>query len=64
MVAINASPLARRLTPVINIEHDNYLIMTHEMASIRLPQIGAEIMDVWLHRQSIKNALDFIFDGF
>ncbi|MCY5962207.1 cytotoxin, partial [Salmonella enterica subsp. enterica serovar 1,4,[5],12:i:-] len=29
-----------------------------------LSQIGDEVMDVRSHRQTIKNALDFIFDGF
>ncbi|MCD3100638.1 CcdB family protein, partial [Salmonella enterica] len=48
----------------LNVEGNDYLVMTHEMASIRLSQIGDEVMDVRSHRQTIKNALDFIFDGF
>ncbi|ROP56329.1 toxin CcdB [Enterobacter sp. BIGb0383] len=59
-----ANPPARRLTPIINIENDDYLVMTHEMASVRLSQMGDEVLDARPHRQSIKNALDFIFDGF
>ncbi|EBB6138028.1 cytotoxin [Salmonella enterica] len=54
----------KRLTPTLNVEGNDYLVMTHEMASIRLSQIGDEVMDVRSHRQTIKNALDFIFDGF
>ncbi|ECB0128898.1 cytotoxin [Salmonella enterica subsp. enterica serovar Rissen] len=54
----------KRLTPTLNVEGNDYLVMTHEMASIRLSQIGDEVMDVRSHRQTIKNAFDFIFDGF
>ncbi|MCS2148812.1 CcdB family protein [Scandinavium manionii] len=54
----------RRLTPILNIEGNDYLVMTHEMASIRLTQIGDEVMNARPYRQTIKNALDFIFDGF
>lgn len=54
----------RRLTPVLNVEGADYLMMTHEMASVRMAQLGEEVMNAHPWRQSIKNALDFIFDGF
>ena len=54
----------KRLTPVLPVEGEDYLIMTHEMASIRLSQLGEAVMDARPWRQTIKNALDFIFDGF
>ncbi|MGZ0752666.1 CcdB family protein [Kluyvera sichuanensis] len=54
----------KRLTPTLQVEGDDYLVMTHEMASIRLSQLGDEVMDARPYRQTIKNALDFIFDGF
>ncbi len=53
-----------RLTPVLNIEGEEYLIMTHEMASVRQSQLGAEVADVRHHRQRVKDALDFLLDGF
>lgn len=53
-----------RLTPVVVIEGEEYLAMTHEMASVRLSQLGEEVTHARHYRQSIKNALDFIFDGF
>ncbi|GKX60124.1 CcdB family protein [Leminorella grimontii] len=55
---------ARRLNPVIPIEGNDYAIMTHEMASVRLSLLGDEVADVWAHRQRIKDALDFLLDGF
>lgn len=54
----------KRLTPILNVEGHDYLVMTHEMASVRLSQIGDDVMDARAYRQTIKNALDFIFDGF
>ncbi|SUH05515.1 cytotoxic protein CcdB [Salmonella enterica subsp. enterica] len=53
----------KRLTPTLNVEGNDYLVMTHEMASIRLSQIGDEVMDVRSHRQTIKNALDLSLTG-
>ena len=38
--------------------------MTHEMASVRQSQLGEEVVSVREHRQAIKNALDFLLDGF
>jgi toxin CcdB len=54
----------KRLTPLITIEGHDYLVMTHEMASIRRTQLGNEVMDASLWRQEIKAALDFMLDGF
>ena len=55
---------ARRLNPLLNIDGEEYLVMTHEMASIRLSQLGDKVVNVREHRQIIKNAIDFLLDGF
>ncbi|WP_297198889.1 CcdB family protein [uncultured Pluralibacter sp.] len=55
---------ARRLTPTLTVEGEDYLVMTHEMASIRLSQLGEEVMSAAPYRQRIRAALDFIIDGF
>lgn len=55
---------ARRLNPVLNVEGENFLVMTHEMASVRQSQLGEEVVNVREHREAIKNALDFLLDGF
>ena len=57
---VNGRP-ARRLTPV---DGEDFLVMTHEMASVRQSQLGEEVVSVREHRQAIKNALDFLLDGF
>lgn len=55
---------AKRLNPVMNVEGRDYLVMTHEMASIRSSQLGAEVVDAHSYRQPVKDALDFLLDGF
>ena len=60
---VNGRP-ASRLTPVLNVDGEDFLVMTHEMASVRQSQLGEEVVSVREHRQAIKNALDFLLDGF
>ncbi|AVT60364.1 MULTISPECIES: CcdB family protein [Pectobacterium] len=59
-----ARPPARRLTPIVTVEGNDYLIMTHEMASVRRSQLGHEVMDAQVYRKTIKDAVDFLLDGF
>ncbi len=63
LIKFSSTPVLR-LTPILNIEGEEYLVMTHEMASVRLSQLGTEVMDVRHHRQRVKDALDFMLDGF
>lgn len=62
LAAFRGQP-AQRLNPVIIIEGNKYVVMTHEMAGVRIGQLGAEIADVQAHRQQIKDAIDFLIDG-
>ncbi|HHJ4460305.1 MULTISPECIES: CcdB family protein [Citrobacter] len=55
---------ARRLNPVLNVDGEDFLVMTHEMASVRQSQLGEEVVSLREQRQAIKNALDFLLDGF
>ncbi|MGR3806446.1 toxin CcdB [Pasteurella testudinis DSM 23072] len=55
---------AERLNPVIHIEGEDYLLMTHEMASVRTTLLGDEVASLLSQRQLIKNAIDFLLDGF
>ncbi|MBD2783473.1 CcdB family protein [Xenorhabdus sp. DI] len=53
-----------RLCPTLNIDGNEYLVMTHEMASVRASMLGHEVMSVVSYRKLIKDAMDFLFDGF
>lgn len=55
---------AQRLNPVITVEGGKYLVLTHEMAAVRLAQLGEVVTDAQESRQVIKGAIDFLLDGF
>ena len=54
---------AQRLNPVITVEGGKYLVLTHEMAAVRLAQLGEEVTEVQESRQLVKDAIDFLLDG-
>ncbi len=55
---------AQRLNPVVSVKGTNYLLMTNEMASVRRSMLGAEVISMQEQRHTIKNAIDFLLDGF
>jgi toxin CcdB len=59
-----ASNIPKRLCPIVAIEGNDYLVMTHEMAAVRVSLFGDEVMDVASRRGDIKSAIDFLMDGF
>ncbi|AKJ41722.1 CcdB family protein [Pragia fontium] len=52
------------LCPVLHIENSDFLVMTHEMASVRQTMLGEVVCHVDHHRDEIKAAIDFLIDGF
>lgn len=54
----------QRLCPILRIENDNFLLMTHEMASVRRTMLGDAVCQVGHCREEIKAAIDFLIDGF
>ncbi|HEM6871646.1 CcdB family protein [Providencia manganoxydans] len=53
-----------RLLPLIRLaDNKEYVVMTHEMASIPLRLLGMVFGDASLYRTEIKAAMDFLFDG-
>lgn len=60
---LNGRPV-QRLNPVLSVEGDDYVVMTHEMASVRLSHLGEGVMDAQTYRKEIKDAIDFLVDGF
>ncbi|MDK1236136.1 CcdB family protein [Cronobacter turicensis] len=57
-------PLPERMCPVVNVDGDEYIVMTHEMASVGKSVLGQHTASALPWRQQIKNAVDFVFDGF
>lgn len=60
---IRAHP-PERLCPVIDVCGDRFVVMTHEMASIRRSLLGDVAGNASSDRGRIKSAIDFLIDGF
>ncbi|MFJ1227966.1 CcdB family protein [Yersinia proxima] len=56
--------LPERLCPVIDVAGEKFAVMTHEMASIRRSLLGKVAGNASSDRGQIKNAIDFLIDGF
>jgi toxin CcdB len=52
------------LHPVIPIEGGAYVLVTHELASVRRRDLGYPIGTVAAHRDQITRALDILMTGF
>ena len=55
---------SEKLCPVIFVEGQRYLAMTHEMAGVRRTMLGNVVDNVAFDRDEIKKAIDFLIDGF
>jgi len=56
-------PRAERLTPFIPVEGNEYVLMTHELASIPEKALGDKVCLIIEQRSTIKAAINFLFDG-
>ncbi|WNN48712.1 CcdB family protein [Siccibacter colletis] len=57
-------PLPARLNPVIQIDGEDYFVMTSEMASVSKTAMGDWTCSAMPWRTQIKSGMDFLFDGF
>lgn len=56
--------LPARIAPLIDIEGSPFILMTPEMASVPLSLLHEHVCSLENQRQIIKDAIDFLFDGF
>ncbi|AIR06406.1 cytotoxin [Cedecea neteri] len=56
-------PRTDKLTPSINLAGEDFIVMTHELASIPERVLGAEHCSAAEHENTIKAALNFLFYG-
>lgn len=64
LLATYDEKLPTRLCPVLAIDGKEYLAMTRDMAAISLAGLGSEMANVSHSKQAIKDAIDFLFNGF
>ncbi|MCF6687466.1 CcdB family protein [Raoultella terrigena] len=62
-LAAYTGPRADRLTPVVTVAGEAYVVMTHELASIPHRAVGEEVCNLNNQRELIKASIDFLFDG-
>lgn len=60
---LNGNPVPKRLTPVLSLNGSDYVLMTHEAATVPLSAIGEEFCGAGHYRGTIKSAVDFLLDG-
>ncbi|HEJ0318298.1 CcdB family protein [Klebsiella sp. KE9767] len=61
---LGANHAPERLNPMlILVDGKEYVLMTHEAATIPVKALGTEFCDVSGYRSAIKGALDFMLDG-
>lgn len=58
----NQKPISN-LTPLLNINGNNYLMLTPQLAGINKKELGNAITNLADGRQDILNALDFLITG-
>ena len=59
----NKDKVLTQLTPVLEIEGADYLMLTPQLAGIQRKDLGNAITEVEYARIEILNALDFLFSG-
>ena len=60
----SASKQISRLTPLLNIDGEDYLMLTPQLAGINKKELGKPIADLSSSRTEIVAALDFLVTGF
>ncbi|MBB1199264.1 taxon MazF [Enterobacteriaceae bacterium 89] len=56
--------LPAKLCPVIPIDGQDYAVLVHMAAGIPEKQIGQKIADLTGHRTALRDALDFLINGY
>ena len=60
----SAAKQMSRLTPLLEIDGDSYLMLTPQLAGINKKELGKPVADLSSSRNEIVAALDFLVTGF
>jgi len=60
----NTAKQISRLTPLLKIDGENYLMLTPQLAGINKKELGKPVADLSNSRTEIVAALDFLVTGF
>lgn len=56
--------LPTKVCPVLRLHSKEYVVMTHMMAGIPEKQPGQQVADISEHRTPLRDALDFLINGY
>lgn len=54
---------AEKLCPVIDVENESFVLLTHQMASVPKASLKQKVISVENHRYEILGAIDFLLTG-
>ncbi|MGK3126448.1 CcdB family protein [Candidatus Pantoea formicae] len=60
---LNGCPVPKCITPALSLDGADYVLITHEAATVPLSAIGEEVCDAAHYRRTIESAFDFLLDG-
>ena len=63
-LAVAEKEVTARLKPVVDIAGRSYVLMTTDLSAIPTAALGERVASVEPQRQTITDALDFLFQGF
>lgn len=63
-IAESQAPILPRLTPILEIGKERYVLMTADIGSRPLHWLGKPVGNIHEHRDTITAAMDFLFQGF
>ncbi|WP_029593186.1 CcdB family protein [Franconibacter pulveris] len=59
-----AKPLSAKICPVVEIAGRAYVAMTPMMAGVPTKEVGGEVADFTHYRQPLRDAVDFLLNGY
>lgn len=56
--------LPTKVCPVLFVQGQNYAVLTHMLAGIPDKELGQQVADMSAHRAILRDALDFLVNGY
>lgn len=53
-----------KICPIVKVSGQSYVVMTHMMAGILLKQLGEPVADLASERTKLRDAIDFLLNGY
>ena len=64
LTQLSGSPPPTKICPIVEIAGKRHIVMTHMMAGIPAKELGERVADLNLERTALRDALDFLINGY